>query len=201
MSNAEPGTIGVAICTFGQSSWLEKSLTHALPSIEAQTVTPTQIVTIHMPLGTLAQARNQAVYGLETEWVVFLDADDQLEPDYIEKIPTTSEFDILAPLIRHNADGQISRLPASWHISANNWIVIGAPFRRKFFMCVGGFQEFPGLEDWDLWIRMEEAGAKIGVFDGCYRVFDNPGSRNKSFDSCAVSDRIRQNRANRLAEK
>ena len=172
----------VIIGTFGNPSWHTMGCTRAGPTVEAQTV-PTDHLHIHGP--DLASARNQGAAEASTDWICFLDADDQLDPGYIEAM-LAADGDIRRPATRgyHPTTGVVEppvMIPRRPILEAN-FVVIGALVRRDLFLEVGGFDPtLPCLEDWDLWIRMTRAGATIvDVPDAVYQVTVYPNSRNQN---------------------
>ena len=53
----------------------------------------------------------------------------------------------------------------------------------EIFKKVGGFKDYPILEDWDLWIRMIQSGASVEeVPEAIYMVNVRDDSRNKNID-------------------
>ena len=60
-----------------------------------------------------------------------------------------------------------------------NECVIGTAVSRTLFREVGGFREYPALEDYDLWLRCFDAGARlVYVPDAVYCAHVHAGSRN-----------------------
>jgi glycosyltransferase involved in cell wall biosynthesis len=71
----------IAIATFGDDSWYQLAEQRAVPSAEA---TGARVLHVHTTSGGLADARNAALHAVDTRWVAYLDADDGLEPGYVE---------------------------------------------------------------------------------------------------------------------
>jgi glycosyltransferase involved in cell wall biosynthesis len=152
----------------------------AMASAEQQTVRPTKILL--SVAGTVAIARNEGGFYSRSDWLIFLDADDELDPYYVEAM-MTGRGDIRYPRTLGVVDGkeddyavQISKKPS---LLVGNHLVIGSMVRRQLFNELGGFRNFPILEDWDFWIRCALAGADMQPCpDAIYRVHVQEGSRN-----------------------
>lgn len=176
----------VTVCTgtFGGSAWGELANGRARASI------PADVPWVHTHAGDLTQARNIALERVETEWVIYLDADDELEPGYVEAMEGGSA-DLRAPSVRYVQDGRSSRprIPkvAGHHhactgdcLPEGNWLVIGTAVRADLLREVGGWRDFPWSEDWSSWLRCWLAGATVeAVPDAVYRAYVRPDSRNR----------------------
>ena len=78
--------ISVIVGTFGDPLWKEKAH-RALSSVRAQTVKPASVHAIHGV--SLDQARNQGAEWALGEWLLFLDADDTIRPEFLEAMSQT----------------------------------------------------------------------------------------------------------------
>lgn len=179
--------VAVIVATFGDYEWIERAQRHAIPSAEDQAPT------YHFHCATLAAARNSGlrqalIAGFDR--VVFLDADDQLEPGYIEAMEA-AKGDVCAPRVRY-VQGMIERPPHFPRVAGHrhecepacleqgNFIVVGAAVKAKLAYEVGGWREFAWSEDWDLWTRCWQAGGTIErVPNAIYRAYVRPDSRNR----------------------
>lgn len=156
-------TFGVAIGTFGDESWELKA------EIAAETALRTSADNvIHVHGDTLAQARNEAVAELGTDYVVVLDADDMLDPNYIDALIENLRPDekiLYQPAtIGLHMDGhwdELANIIADRGMFTANSLVIGTAFSSDMFFDAGGFEEYPVLEDWALFLQMIVNGAKI----------------------------------------
>jgi cellulose synthase/poly-beta-1,6-N-acetylglucosamine synthase-like glycosyltransferase len=176
--------VTIAVGTYGSDDWHDLAKERAIPSAEAQGVP-----VVHVHGGTLAEARNAALEQVETEFVIHLDADDELTPGYIDAM-STGTADLRAPAIRQVRAGRVGRpfMPQVWKhkhacsaecLRAGNWIVIGACVRTELVRDVGGWEEWGWSEDWALWARCWKAGATIEAIPGAvYRAHVRPASRN-----------------------
>lgn len=159
---------------------------YAISSVLGQSVRPA-VVYVHDE--TLAKARNSGLAAVQTEWTVFLDADDRLDLYFIEKmLAAAGDADLVQPMTRGMyADGTVDHdavfIGPHSSILEGNWLVISTMARTSVVRAAGGFRELPILEDWDLWIRCIRGGAKIGRAPGAVlQVAVNESSRNSRQD-------------------
>ena len=170
--------VSVGIGTYGDESWVRLARHRALPS------SPVKV--FHRHRGTLQEARNACLDTLRTEWVIFLDADDELEPGYVDAMAQGSA-DIRAPAVRYvpGPDPYVPRVVGHDHacsvdcLDDGNWIVIGACVRAQLIRDVGGWGPEDLYEDWALWRKLVKAGASVeAIPDAVYRAHVRPKSRN-----------------------
>lgn len=173
----------VIVATFGGQEWQELAESRAVPSAVSQA----PVIRAHGD--TLAKARNQGLAQAKTPWVIFLDADDELEPGYVEAMGA-GVADLRAPRIRQVKRGRVGRpfMPQVWShrhkcsgecLRFGNWIVIGACVRADILRSVGGFEEWGWSEDWAAWARCWTAGATVeAVPKAIYRAHVRSDSRN-----------------------
>lgn len=169
-----------------------KRLRHALASIIEQDFQPDAVMVEvdHRRQGP-TDLRNRMVWKSGTEWVAFLDDDDEWLPFHLNKLldhALETGADLVYPwfdlVIHGNVDNAKNPL-AVWGKSPYkrefddeaarclrehaNFIPITCLVRREAFMDVGGFQPHPNadpapanqFEDWGTWIAMLDAGAKF----------------------------------------
>jgi hypothetical protein len=186
----------VAIATYGDESWQRLATERARPSAEAQGV---PVVQVHLTDGTLAQARNAALEQVDTEFVIFLDADDELSHDYVHWM-STGTADLRAPAIAQYRYGQLlwpSFMPNVYRhrhqcvadcLRVGNWLVIGACARTEIVYYVGGFEEFPWSEDWQLWAKCWKAGATVEpIHRAVYRAHLSQNGRNHQHANATIA--------------
>lgn len=181
-SSLKPGAVGVVIATYGDISVWGELAHRSIMSVERQTVLPEVVNWSHGD--TLQEARNRGAAACDTEFLIFLDADDELDEGYVEAM-LNSSGDIRRPAtIGVYEDGSTDAAPVlipvpEGGLTQSNYIVIGAMIRKQDFLNVGGFNDFPILEDWHLWLRLVRAGAQIVDVPGAiYRVHVRSDSRN-----------------------
>lgn len=178
--------VTVAVATFGADSWVDLAHRRALPSAETLGL---RAVHIHAP--TLHEARNAAVALVDSEWVIHLDADDELEPGYVEAMAAAAA-DVRAPAVRYvhlgrPASAGMPRVAGHSHacqaacLPDGNWLVVGSAVRTEMVRAVGGWWPEPVYEDWSLWLRCYLAGASFeAVPAAVYRAHVRRDSRNRS---------------------
>lgn len=175
--------VTVCIGTFGDPSWIETAR-RAIASV------PNEIPVIHRHAETLHEARNAALAEVTTEWVVHLDADDELEDGYFDAM-RRGTADVRGPIARYMVAGAERNLwqPRVWGhrhdctaecLRDGNWLLVGAMVRTEIVREAGGWRDFPWSEDWDLWVRCWKAGATFELMqDAIYRAHVRTDSRNR----------------------
>ncbi len=137
--------------------WLDVARANALPSARKQGCS------VILSAGdSLAQARNSAVRNVETEWLIFLDADDELSDGYVQAL-LDGEGDLRAPAVQWVTEG-VADAPVlldDRDIEFSNPCVIGTAIRRTLFLELGGFEEFDAWEDYALFLKAYRRGATI----------------------------------------
>jgi glycosyltransferase involved in cell wall biosynthesis len=147
----------------------------ALPSAKIQNAD--EIIILHDPNGTAASCRNQAIEKAGGEFIICVDADDELEPGYVEAM-MRSQGDLRYPsVLMIPGEGFPIVLPRK-HLLLGNYMVIGTGFRKSLWEQVGGFTEHETWEDWFLFMQMTYVGAvPVLCKDAVYRVHKHAGSR------------------------
>lgn len=180
-------TVDVVIPTFGgiTREW-ERLRERAIHSVYEQTAVFESGVDIRIwpTIGeNLADARNRGANRGKGEWLIFLDADDELDSHYVEAMVAGTGDMRWPSTIGVHEDGHEDDYPVllqpKGSLLVHNWMVIGTMIRREQFLKVGGFRDLPILEDWDLWIRLVIDGAvPMACPDALYRVHVRANSRN-----------------------
>jgi glycosyltransferase involved in cell wall biosynthesis len=179
----------VAIATFGSQAWQDLAESRAVPSALEQA----PVIRVHGE--TLHDARNEALARVTSEWVVFLDGDDELGDGFIAAMATGSA-DMRAPAVSYIRGGRprdayVPRVVGHQHDCGGecvtsgdgNWLVIGTCCRTELVRAAGGFKDWPVYEDFDLWMRMLLAGATVEAIPAAvYKAWVNPSSRNRAPD-------------------
>ncbi len=182
---AAPFSVTIGVATFGADMWPELARTRAIPSAEAQGVP-----VIHHHGASLHEARNAVLAATETEFLVNLDADDELAAGYIAAMGQ-GVADLRAPAVQYMR-GRLAQRPhmprVAGHIHAceaaclayGNWLVIGTAVRADALRKVGGWRDFPWSEDWDGWTRCWQSGATVEAIPAAiYRAHVRHNSRNR----------------------
>lgn len=124
---------------------------------------------------------------METEYVIHLDADDQLDPRYVETM-LASDADVRVPYVSYShRTAVLPQVAGHTHecssgcLPDGNWIVVGAMTRADLLREVGGWRDFELYEDWDLWLRCYLHGATFATLPkAVYKARVRKGSRNRS---------------------
>ena len=161
--------VTVCVCTFGDPSWIELAVRHALPS-----VTASKVKVVHG--ATLAQARNEAAFFADSEWLIYLDADDRLGEGYIEAMAEASG-DLRAPRL---FIGDVEMPLVDRDIEQQNPCCVGTAIRRELLLDCGGWPEFRAWEDWALFLRAVRRGAVIEHTQAVYLAAPSPYGRNST---------------------
>ncbi len=180
--------VTVVIASFGDRGWLDLGTQRAARSAFLQ---GTPVIYVHGL--TLHGARNAGLAQVQSEHVVFLDADDELEPDYVEAM-LTGIADLRAPAVRYVRNGlphapRVPRVAGHVHdctadcMTAGNWCCVGTMARTDLLRSVGGWRDEPLYEDWALFARCVKAGASLEAVPGAvYRAHVRSDSRNRAPD-------------------
>lgn len=179
-------SIGIAVCSYGDWSWKAR----AKKACDSALLTSAdQVYWRHEDDGeNICEVRNSSVEKLETEWVIFLDADDNLDVNYVdamrEALESTDEDDVIfRPSLQgfyDNGDITDVTMLARTDMYRQNCAVIGSMHRKDRFIEVGGFDpSLPILEDWDLWLKLMTTGSCIiDVHGAVYRNHIRTDGRN-----------------------
>lgn len=107
------------------------------------------------------------------DWLCFLDADDELSPNYLSamrdawdrRVSRDGTPTLLTPstsYVRSGGKRPRSRVLPRTDLRFQNWLIVGTLIERSLFETLGGFRDYPhGLEDWDLWTRAWKHGVEI----------------------------------------
>ncbi len=177
--------VSVIVATFGERVWIDLAEARAIPSALKQAPT------IHCHGATLASARNAGLHRIRSEFAIFLDADDELAPDYVDAL-SQGGADLRAPSVSYVRGGiahppYVPRVAGHKHdceaacLEDGNYLVIGSAVRTEILRSVGGFREEALYEDWSAWLRCYRAGATVETIPGAiYRAYWRADSRNRA---------------------
>lgn len=179
--------VSVLIATYGDPSW-QKIAERAYLSAFGQGAH--DIVLHHDDDGTIASSRNGSAAAASGDWLLFLDADDELASGYIEAMSVAYHKNLMdddalyTPAVRHVKKGRPAApffFDRGISLRQDNWLVVGTLVHKDLFFEVGGFGEYPhGFEDFSLWSKCFRAGATvIKVPDAVYVYHHNPQSKHK----------------------
>jgi glycosyltransferase involved in cell wall biosynthesis len=179
--------VTVVIPCFNQAHFLKD----CIDSVKAQTFKVTEIIVVDdgspdntsevaNKLGVrcirqtnkgLSAARNTGIRAAKTEYVLPLDADDMIHPQFLEKtLPYMERYDIVSTWLRtfgneNRAWGSDKLEPTLGLMKSQNQINCCSLFRRSMWESIGGYDEEMriGFEDWEFWLRSMEFGADIRI--------------------------------------
>ncbi len=120
-----------------------------------------------------AAARNHGIRLASAPYIVTLDADDMLEPSYLEKTGAMLDADpdlgFVSTAIQTFEGASYVWTPPECNLLTaltRGSAHVTSMFRRRLWESVGGFDEtFPTAEDLDFWISAMEAGFQGTVID------------------------------------
>lgn len=185
--------VTVVVATCGNDDWYEMGNEAGRSAL----LTGANVLRVHLKDGTVAEARNQGLRDTKSEYIVFLDADDSIDPRYFIGVNPTA--DVTATSIKYPYH-ENALMPAVWQhenypwkrhdgmckaecLLDGNWIHIGAICRTEAVRAVNGFREYPVYEDWALFLSMQQNGASFGYhIDSIYYAAarENKNHRNHS---------------------
>lgn len=167
-------TVGVAIPTIPPRDWM---LQRAVESVKAQH-RPPEVISIACDTERAGAAvnRNNAWRPLDTDWIAFLDDDDEFHPHHLRFLLDAQEAsgaDLVWPWfsVVGGTDPFPEHRGRQWDPADPHQIPITVLIRRELLEDVGGFvNQLDGPtdpagnrigEDYDLWLRASAAGAKF----------------------------------------
>ena len=177
-------TISCVVGTFGSHSWKNMAEKRAIPSTASQGF----LEVLHVHDETLAIARNRGALHAKGKWLLFLDADDELAPGFVDRMIESMNHQrqrpaLFTPAVCY-AHGNVRPKPKIWprmDFKVGNWCVIGTLIERSLFQKLGGFREYLLYEDYALWAMAAEAGAEVfEVPEAVYIAHHARLSRNRS---------------------
>lgn len=128
---------------------------------------------LEQPNKGAAAARNFGVSHAKGEFLLFLDSDNIIRPDYLTKsievmVNNPSIAVVYSKPFFFGGDAGSNRFEVRDFLFdsllAGNYIDMCSLVRKKFFLDLGGFDENRELffgEDWELWIRISQAGGEF----------------------------------------
>jgi SAM-dependent methyltransferase len=175
-----------------------------------------RIRSFDQPHGGASRARNTGITRSSGEWLVFLDADDTISPNYLEAMLRKARLEerarrrvdvIACGFCRVDEHGKISgRFPPLPLADDPLAVCVAGPpgaihsfmVRRSRVVEAGGFDEaLVTNEDWDLWLRVARPGARFVVLERQLAFYwSTPGSLSRAGrqmiqDAAIVMERAR----------
>jgi glycosyltransferase involved in cell wall biosynthesis len=113
----------------------------------------------------LSAARNTGIAAATNDWVLILDSDDGMEPEWLESASKLiqTDRDIISTNVQH-CDAVLAKTSYVWWLryttpqalfNAND-LAPATIFSKKIWEESGGFDESMriGYEDWEFWVRL-----------------------------------------------
>jgi glycosyltransferase involved in cell wall biosynthesis len=125
---------------------------------------------IHQKNKGVSNARNTGIEAAQGKFIVCLDSDDYIHPEFLAKttaaIETNSNAGVIYCWTQYVGDLTDSLRPSELHLFwllQRNYITITSLFKKKIWSELGGFDEVMkiGHEDWEFWIRTSLANHKF----------------------------------------
>ena len=154
----------------------------------------------------VASARNAGIRQAKGDFILPLDGDDKIHPQYISKAVSVLISRPAIKVVYCEGKKFDEKGLKDWNLkpfsrralARDNMIFVSALFRKKDWEEVGGFSEdmTMGREDWEFWIKMLKNGGEVvqlpmvGFF---YRLTPNSKRKRTGTDQ-------KKTRANRLSE-
>lgn len=187
----------VIIGTYGDIAWYYQARSLAGKVTQGQYVPPHEVICVHAD--TLAEARNEGANRARTDWLIFLDADDELDPMYCYEMMRIESGALRRPSVLGFMDGrQLDPEPvlgSRYPLLQRNFLIIGTMVNRDIFMSVGGFDdEYPCLEDWELWLKCVCYGDAdiVDCPKAIYKINTPTDGRNGHPDQDQIAKKIRR---------
>jgi len=124
---------------------------------------------VHQENAGLPSARNTGISLSKGKYIICLDSDDILMPDYADRCleKMRDNTGLIRTSLQHFGDLDVVLTPSPF-IQKNDWLVNNqafgpSMFQKKVWEAVGGYDEnmIHGYEDWDFWLRIVWSGYDI----------------------------------------
>lgn len=175
--------VSIVIPCYNQAYWLSEAIESAL----AQTYKNIEVIVVNdgspdntseiakrYPVrlvekenGGLSSARNAGIREAKGQYILPLDSDDKILPEFIEK--TIGLDDIVSTAQQEFGDSNNlwnsqPEHPVHDFFKYNNQINCCALYKKEIWEKIGGYDEtMKGYEDWDFWFRATKIGYTITV--------------------------------------
>ena len=136
-----------------------------------ETFDPELVRVIHQDNTGLPGARNRGARDADTDYLVFLDADDTIAPDFVSKLAAAiADAAPDSDRVSHAycQETLTDRAHGTWRVPEwdaellliTNLHPVTCLVRRHAFEAVGGFDATmtDGYEDWEFWVRLSDHG-------------------------------------------
>lgn len=148
-----------------------EQLVRALWSVHGQTYPAADVhVVLDEHREGAAATRNRGLELVQTEWVAFLDDDDELKPHHLRACArhmALTDADLVYPgFDGEDPTGMFGKAFDPLLLARRNYIPVTVLTRTELVRAVGGFENHPDpdgkpCEDWGLWLKLLDAGASF----------------------------------------
>ena len=143
--------------------------------------------------GIIAASRNKGIEAARGDWVAFLDSDDLWRPEKLDRClaAISDESEILSHREETFQNGEVISVSPHYKKSAaeyrsllfkgNCFSPSATVVRKSLLAKVGGFSVDPAIttcEDYDLWLRLAQTGAKVQFIDDVLSDYRLHGANN-----------------------
>lgn len=141
-------------------------LAEAIRSVKDQTVQPlAHLVGIDIAKRNAPLVYNDLAKAATTQWITFLDDDDLLDSDHLERLSKEAgpDVDVVYSGCRSEGFYNYTYYNEPFNkdrLNDRSIIPITALVRRRVFNRVGGFRDESGY-DWHLWRRIADVGGRF----------------------------------------
>lgn len=152
-------------------------ISRALRSVFSQTL-PADFVTVVSDTEHhgAAPTRNRAIAGIATEWVAWLDDDDEFYPGHLKRCLAAArvyDADVVYPGCDVERDGRLIPVEEEWGrfgkdfdeniLRDHSYIPVTSLMRTELVQKTEGFRKPPGsdYEDWGMYLQLLDLGAKF----------------------------------------
>lgn len=144
---------------------------------------------VYQENGGLSSARNAGIRIAQGQYILPLDADDKIAPNYISLAVQSFQEDVSLKVVyckaeKFGVEAGLWQLPpfSIYDLCRFNMIFCSAIFKRKDWELVGGYDVtmIYGLEDWEFWIAVLKNGGNVKCLDLIgfyYRIRENSMTR------------------------
>ncbi|WP_186304421.1 glycosyltransferase family A protein [Kocuria palustris] len=157
-------------------------------TLAALAALPEGVARLDQPNSGPSAARNAGIAATTAPWVIPLDADDRLSPDYaargIAALAAAPECRFAYGFVdRFGVVSERKTPPPSVDLAAlagGNRVGVTAVFRREDWEAVGGYDELlrRGFEDYEFWLRLlAQLGGHGARIDAVHEYRQKPASR------------------------
>ncbi|MCF6294157.1 MAG: glycosyltransferase family 2 protein [Flavobacteriaceae bacterium] len=156
--------------------------------------------------GGLSSARNTGIETARGEFILPLDADDKISPNYlglsINEFQKDQELKIVyCKAEKFGAESGLWRLPhfSLQGLAKSNMIFCSAVFRKRDWELVGGYDSkmIYGLEDWEFWVAILKLGGnvkRLDVIGFYYRIKKDSMAKSMSENEILISRKFIANK-------